>query len=182
MPWIDIGKTAAGATRRAVAAAGGFQFICVLGDDGAIACWGDNWSGQLGIGKAGAPRSCLPEETGGANLVPLPAPAVAIGARGQSTGGGAHACALVASGQVTCWGENDAGQLGTGDTIALMVPSAALAFGARFVPGRLVLGNDHSCATSGDGAAWCWGSNRQGQLGVDVPGDRSLRPTAIALP
>jgi alpha-tubulin suppressor-like RCC1 family protein len=63
-----------------------------------------------------------------------------------------------------------------------MAPSAALAFDARFVPGRLVLGNDHSCATSGDGAAWCWGSNRQGQLGADVPGDRSLRPIAIALP
>ena len=109
----------------------GSQFICVLGDDGAVACWGDNWSGQLGIGKASAPRSCRPEETGGANLVPLPAPAVALGARGQSAGGGAHACAVLATRQVTCWGENDAGQLGTGDTVPLMTPSAALAFGDR---------------------------------------------------
>lgn len=182
LPWIDIGKTAAGATRRAVAAAGGFQFICVLGDDGAVACWGDNWSGQLGIGKASAPRSCRPEETGGANLVPLPAPAVALGARGQSAGGGAHVCALLATRQVTCWGENDAGQLGTGDTVPLMTPSAALAFGDRFVPDRLALGADHSCATSGDGAVRCWGSNRQGQLGVETPDDRLLLPTAIALP
>jgi alpha-tubulin suppressor-like RCC1 family protein len=182
LPWIDLGKTATGATRRAVAAAGGFQFLCVLGDDGALVCWGDNWSGQLGIGRASAPRSCLPEETGAANLVSLPGPAVALGARGQSTGGGAHACALLASGQVTCWGENDDGQLGTGDTASLMTPSAALAFAADFVPDRLVLGDAHSCATSADGAIACWGSNQQGQLGAAASVDRLLSPTAIALP
>ena len=178
LPWIDLGKTAAGATRRAVAAAGGFQFLCVLGDDGAIVCWGDNWSGQLGLGLTSAPRSCRPTETGGANLVSLPGPAVAVGARGQSTGGGAHACALLASGQVTCWGENGHGQLGTGDTAPLMRPSAAIAFGEDFVPDRLVLGDDHSCATSADGAVRCWGSNEQGQLGVEGAGDL-LSPTAL---
>jgi alpha-tubulin suppressor-like RCC1 family protein len=46
----------------------------------------------------------------------------------------------------------------------------------------LALGADHSCATSGDGAVRCWGSNRQGQLGVETPDDRLLLPTAIALP
>jgi alpha-tubulin suppressor-like RCC1 family protein len=182
LPWIDLGTTAAGAARRAVAAAGGFQFLCVLGDDGAIVCWGDNWSGQLGIGRASAPRSCRPEETGGANLVSLPVAAVALGARGQSTGGGAHVCALLASRQVTCWGENDDGQLGTGDTVPLMTPSAALAFGADFIPDSLVLGDHHSCAISADGAAACWGSNREGQLGVDGTDDRRLSPTPIAMP
>ncbi|HXU03943.1 MAG TPA: hypothetical protein VN903_23435, partial [Polyangia bacterium] len=177
-----LGKTATGATRKAVAAAGGFQFICVLGDDGAMACWGDNWSGELGMGMTSAPRSCLPEETGAANVVALPAPAVAVGARGQSAGGGAHACALLASREVTCWGENDSGQLGTGDTVSLLAPSAALAFGEEFIPERLMLGRDHSCATSADGSVRCWGSNRDGQLGVDVTSDRVLSPTAIALP
>src|SRR5262249_1648771 len=38
LPFVDLGKTAAGTARKAVAASGGFQFICVLGDDGAIAC------------------------------------------------------------------------------------------------------------------------------------------------
>ena len=182
LPWVDLGKTAAGATRKAVAAAGGFQFICVLGDDGAVACWGDNFAGQLGIGAASSPRSCVPEETGGAELVPLRAPAVALGARGLSSGGGAHVCARLASGQVTCWGENDLGQLGTGDTVPLMTPSAALALGEDFIPDRLVLGDHHSCATSRDRAVRCWGSNRDGQLGVEVAADRLLLPTAIALP
>jgi alpha-tubulin suppressor-like RCC1 family protein len=182
LPWIDLGKTAAGAARRAVAAAGGFQFLCVLGDDGAIVCWGDNWSGQLGIGRASAPRSCLPEETGGANRVSLPEPALALGARGQSMGGGAHVCALLASRRVTCWGENDDGQLGTGDVLPRTTPSAALAFAADFVPDRLVLGDAHSCAISTDGAVACWGSNHRGQLDADVAAERLSSPTAIALP
>jgi len=182
LPWIDLGKTATGAARKAVTAAGGFQFVCVLGDDGAIACWGDNWSGQLGIGKSSAPRSCQPAETGGANIAWLPGPAVALGARGESTGGGAHACALLASGQVTCWGENDSGQLGTGDTVPRMTPSAPLAFDDDFVPHGLILGNHHSCATSADGAVRCWGSNGEGQLGGVGEGDRVLSPAAIALP
>ena len=181
LPWINIGKTATGATRKAVAAAGGFQFVCVLGDDGAVSCWGDNWSGQLGIGTSSAPRSCQPAETGGAALARLPLPAVALGARGESAGAGAHACALLASGQVMCWGENGSGQLGTGDTVSLTTPSAPLAFGDDFIPGTLVLGNEHSCATSADGAVRCWGSNRDGQLGVEGTGD-SLSPIAIALP
>jgi alpha-tubulin suppressor-like RCC1 family protein len=44
-----------------------------------------------------------------------------------------------------------------------------------------VLGNEHSCATSADGAVRCWGSNRDGQLGVEGTGD-SLSPIAIAPP
>ena len=28
------------------------------------------------------------------------------------------------------------------------------------------VGGDHSCALKGDGSAYCWGSNRYGQLGV----------------
>ena len=181
LPWIDVGKTASGATRKVVAAAGGFQFICVLGDDGAVACWGDNASGQLGIGEAGSPRSCFPEQAGGAHLVTLPARAVALGARGMSPVGGAHVCARLAPGDVTCWGENAAGQLGTGDTTPLLTPSPPLALGDDFVPDRLVLGDEHSCAISTASAVKCWGSNQHGQLGPQVTGDRLLRPTAIAL-
>ncbi|MCW5838099.1 MAG: hypothetical protein KIS78_37255, partial [Labilithrix sp.] len=36
--------------------------------------------------------------------------------------GGAHACALLANGQVHCWGSNDSGQLGDGTTIARSTP------------------------------------------------------------
>ncbi len=171
LEWVDIGTTAAGSPRKAVAFAGGYQFICALGDDGAVKCWGVNLSGQLGLGTTESPRSCAPEETGNAGLVTLPAPAVAIGARGASDGGGAHACALLTNGDVTCWGENAFGQLGTGDTAPLLAPSAPLVFGDGFTPASLVMGNQHSCAISTDRRVKCWGSNQHGQLGPTVMGD-----------
>ena len=75
----------------------------------------DSWVSE----RPARPARVCPRRPVARTLVPLPAPAVALGARGQSAGGGAHACALLASRQVTCWGENDSGQLGTGDTVPL---------------------------------------------------------------
>ncbi len=165
LEWIDIGTTAAGAARKAVALAGGYQSMCVLGDDGVVKCWGTNGSGELGIGTTSDPRSCSPDEMGNAGLVALDAPGVAIGARHE------HACALLATGAVTCWGGNGSGQLGTGDTMTRTSPSAPLAFDDGFVPSGLVLGDDHSCAMTAAGRAKCWGSDAQGQLGPPVTGD-----------
>jgi hypothetical protein len=39
-------------------------------------------------------------------------------------------------------------------------PTLALS-GATFI----TAGNNHFCATKGDGTLWCWGANDQGQLG-----------------
>jgi alpha-tubulin suppressor-like RCC1 family protein len=170
--WVDLGVTAAGNKRRAVGLGGGYQSTCVLGDDGAVACWGPNDSGQLGNGETGIARSCAADEVGDANRVTLPAVAVAIAARGTVDGGGAHACALLDTGALTCWGENGSGQLGTGDTAPLSSPSAPFMLADGFVPQKLVLGNQHTCAVSNDGRFKCWGSNQRGQLGPDATGDR----------
>src|ERR1043165_7745844 len=86
LEWIDIGTTAAGAVRKAVALAAGFQSICVLGDDGVVKCWGTNRSGELGLGTLSDPRSCSPDEMGNAGLVTLPAAATGIAGRFE------HAC------------------------------------------------------------------------------------------
>lgn len=166
LPWIDIGTTAAGAVRKAVAMAAGFQSICVLGDDGAVKCWGTNRSGELGLGTIGDPRSCVPEDMGNAGLVVLPAPATAIAARKE------HVCALLATGHVTCWGVNAHGELGTGDTANRLGPSEPLVFEAGFTPLRLALGDDHACALSAQDRVKCWGSNEYGQLGAPADGDR----------
>ncbi|HEY8924415.1 MAG TPA: hypothetical protein VIU64_08545 [Polyangia bacterium] len=166
LPWIDIGTTAAGTVRKAVAMAAGFQSICVLGDDGVVKCWGTNRSGELGLGTTGDPRSCVPEDMGNAGLVALPAPAKAIAARRE------HVCALLTTGQVTCWGVNTYGELGTGDTNARLSPSEPLVFESGFTPARLALGDDHACALSADDRVKCWGSNQYGQLGAPADGDR----------
>jgi alpha-tubulin suppressor-like RCC1 family protein len=172
LEFVDLGTSAAGGKRKAIALGGGYQSTCVLGDDGAVSCWGPGGSGQLGNGGTESARSCAADEVGDANVVPSLPAAVAIAARGQVDGGGAHACALLATGAMSCWGENGGGQLGTGDTTALLRPSPPLAFPEGFAPRTLVLGNEHTCAISGDNHVECWGSNQAGQLGADATGDR----------
>ena len=55
------------------------------------------------------------------------------GVKALSAGGFLQSCALMKFGGVYCWGNNDYGQLGTGDTTERLVPSLV----AGFVEGNL---------------------------------------------
>lgn len=70
-----------------------------------------------------------------------------------------HTCFLDTDGAVTCWGNNDHGQLGSDDTAARVV---TVSFGRRIA---MVTVGGHSCALDHDGIALCWGPNASGQLG-----------------
>ncbi|HWL43171.1 MAG TPA: hypothetical protein VNQ73_09520 [Ilumatobacter sp.] len=78
-----------------------------------------------------------------------------------------HTCAVVA-GYVQCWGSNVFGQLGTGsygvDSASFDSPAPlrveALADARSIDAGRWL-----SCASTGNGAVWCWGDNSERQLG-----------------
>jgi len=80
----------------------GGQFTCALLSTAAVHCFGDNASGQLGSGSTGSAR-----ETPGA-VTGLTGTVVDV------TTGTSHACAVMSTGQVRCWGLNDQGQLGIG--------------------------------------------------------------------
>jgi alpha-tubulin suppressor-like RCC1 family protein len=89
--------------------------------------------------------------------------------------GHGHACALIEDGTVRCWGFNDQGQLGSGDTQARAVPTQ--------VPGlhgvvQLALAENSSCALLADGTARCWGWNLRGQIG----GGRTEQPRTAPAP
>jgi alpha-tubulin suppressor-like RCC1 family protein len=134
----------------AVAVTAGGRFACALRQGGKVACWGgDNYAGQLGMGKQG-PGSRVP-----ADVVGL-AGAVAIAA------GDSHACALLGNGQVMCWGTNTDHQLGDGTNTARPIPVLV-----RNVSGAMAItaGTNHSCAVLRNGQVVCWGSNRVGELG-----------------
>lgn len=70
---------------------------------------------------------------------------------------------LIHDGRVYCWGNNDAGQLGTAtDMGGRLSPSE--------VPGiadarSVAVSRRHACALTANGDVYCWGSNDQGQLG-----------------
>lgn len=84
--------------------AAGKAFACALTTAGAVWCWGENTASQIGDATAGSPRLAP------AQVSNLGGTAVDVVA------GGAHACAVLSSGEVRCWGDNSAGQLGMGGT------------------------------------------------------------------
>ena len=113
-----------------------------------------------------------------APAVPVPpavaAPAVRLNVsfeRTSASAGGRHSCVVGSDARLTCWGANDAGQLGTGDLEGHDEP-AAVASDTRF--SQVTAGGAHSCAVSTDAAVFCWGDGERGQLGT---GARTLRAT-----
>jgi hypothetical protein len=81
------------------AVAVGTSHSCAVMLSGAVKCWGYNVHGQLGDGTTVA--SQVPVDVVGLSSGVV---ALAVGDR--------HACALLATGAVKCWGDNSTGQLG----------------------------------------------------------------------
>jgi alpha-tubulin suppressor-like RCC1 family protein len=103
-----------------------------------------------------------------------------------------HTCGLVANGQAWCWGQNSAGQLGDGTTrfSADPVPVAGgLSFESLAVGGGNIIVDDgagismkggFSCGIAAGGKAYCWGSNRLGQLGLGTADSQAITPQPVA--
>jgi serine/threonine protein kinase/alpha-tubulin suppressor-like RCC1 family protein len=96
--------------------------------------------------------------------------------RRATVAGGTHTCAVTGDGTAYCWGGNDNGQLGDGNTTRRSAPGP--------VDGPLSLavisaGVTHTCGVAPDGTAHCWGSNESGQLGDGTAsGHAEPRPVA----
>jgi alpha-tubulin suppressor-like RCC1 family protein len=92
--------------------------------------------------------------------------------------GDAHSCALSETGAVYCWGDNDAGQLGTGSTASARY-AVPVESGEAFI--SIVAGGRHTCALTALGQAWCWGANDWGQAGA-TPGLMIAEPRPVDTP
>jgi alpha-tubulin suppressor-like RCC1 family protein len=142
--------------------AGGFH-TCALLDTGGVQCWGYNNDGQVGDGT-------LESKAGPVDVKGLDSGVVAI------SSGGYHACALLDTGEVRCWGWNSNGQLGDGTRKDSTAPVDI----AELPPGivSIACGYQHTCALTGMGAIRCWGNNFYGQLGDGKTAD-SWAPVAV---
>ena len=87
----------------------------------------------------------------------------------QLTAGPTHTCGVTPAGKAYCWGQDDFGQLGSGDRVYRnkgMQPYPVEVYGGlRFT--QIVAGGGHTCALEVRGRAYCWGDNGQSQVGQD---------------
>ena len=131
--------------------------------DGAAYCWGIGSNGRLGTGNQSSAIAPVAVDTSASSA--LQGKIVS-----QLAIGSGHSCSL-AEGAVYCWGANVYGQLGNGNTTQQSYPVAVDTSASSALQGKTVtnlgLGstNNTTCALA-NGAAYCWGLNAAGQLGI----------------
>jgi alpha-tubulin suppressor-like RCC1 family protein len=158
-----------GSGRTAKSITTGTGYTCAILDDDSVKCWGRGHAGQLGHGKTTSvdspPNSPINLGSG------ITAKAI--------TAGNFHTCAVIDNSSIKCWGKNDSGQLGQGNTnnrgdgsneMGDNLPAVDL--GAGKTARAISTGDRHTCAILDNASIKCWGKNDSGQLGL---GDNSTR-------
>jgi alpha-tubulin suppressor-like RCC1 family protein len=147
-----------------IAIEAGDDHTCAVTARGKVQCWGYNEYGQLG------------NQTQESSSIPQQVRDLSGDVVGLAAGWG-HTCALTSGGQVWCWGNNEMGQLGTGqkDKVSLEpVMVKALGDTVRQITGA----GGQTCARLLDDVVKCWGNNKYGQLGDRTAQTKSL-PVAL---
>jgi len=174
---------------------------CSLDGAGNVECWGANDAGNLGTGGVAWHQTPKPlpgvnwsaislgrtislgisagklywwgTEHYSDTYVDAPTPILASFVDfTQVASGHGHACALRGNGDLYCVGENDKGQLGTGDAVGRSTP---VLIGAGFT--QVAAGQDHTCGVQSTNIL-CWGGNEFGAVGDNSSTDRSS-PTLV---
>ena len=160
----------------------GATYSLALTINGRMFAWGQNTSGQLGLGDTAQRTS----------PTPVPFPAGVNRWRTVVAGGGfeiapMQSLALTSDGRLFVWGGNDFGQLGLGDSGVGTNRNTP-----TFVPfpdgvtewSSIAAGLRTSFALTPDGRLFAWGSNSFGQLGLGDSGfgTQRLVPTFVPFP
>src|SRR5690606_32768258 len=115
-------------------------------------CWGANARNQLRAGSTVDRR-------------PTPGAVPEVSQARSIAAGVLHTCALEAlSDDVLCWGNNEFVQLGTTQAVSTSEIVRNSVSGAVEVG----IGLEHTCVRAA-GSVWCWGGNRNSQLGGSTP-------------
>ncbi len=159
-----------GAGRSVRAVSAGNLHTCAVLDNASVKCFGEGDNGRLGYGATTDIGRTTASMGDG-----LPAVDLGMGRTAKLLAtGAAHTCVVLDNDAVKCWGLNDDGQLGLGDTNArgdgagemgdaLPAVSLGLSAGVRVV--AIAAGDAHSCVLLSSGAVQCWGAGGNGRLG-----------------
>ena len=140
----------------------GAHHSCAIVEDQSLWCWGLNNAGQLGVD---APETEF-----------AVAERVATDRDWQMVSAGdEHTCAIDDGGGLYCWGDNSRGQLGFSPENPRQPQQVDEGHTGPW--DTVSAGGSHTCAITADsGELYCWGSNADGQLGVeDAPSDSEMQ-------
>lgn len=139
-----------GLSSGALAVSAGGEHACAVTSTGAVVCWGNNASGQLGNNSTTESH------------VPVPVTGLSSGVVAVSASP-THTCALTVTGGLKCWGSNVFGQLGNNTTTDSLSPVDVVGLSSGVV--RVIAADFGTCALTVTGGVKCWGNNYSGQLG-----------------
>jgi alpha-tubulin suppressor-like RCC1 family protein len=147
------------------AIATGIGHSLALDLDGQVWAWGQNASGQVGLGSA-------------VGTVPMPTKVPGLTGIQRIAASGNYSLALDSDGQVWAWGQNTSGQVGTG-TPSIAVPLPVRVTGLPAIR-AIAAGLNHVLALDTAGGVWAWGQNTSGQVGTGATSTTVLTPTRMA--
>jgi alpha-tubulin suppressor-like RCC1 family protein len=119
-----------------------------------VSAWGGNSQGQIGIGTTALAQS-------------TPVQVQQLTSVADVSAGLYFSLAVTPDGQVWAWGDNSAGQLGTGGGNPDVPQPVAGLNGIKQVSGGQA---SNPLALRSDGTVWTWGDNTQGELGNNTSG------------
>ena len=161
----------------------GFELSCHLSTAGSVRCWGEGENGQAGYEVTGNTKAIGDEDNEmGQNLKTVElgtdktAKFITVGDNPTGTTSSelnTHVCAVLNDDTVKCWGGNNFGQLGLGDTGNRGNDSTKMGdnlpivdLGTDRTAKVISAGEHYTCAILDNNEVKCWGKNDKGQLGL----------------
>jgi len=147
----------------------------IISSTGSLFTWGRNFVGQLGLGHASTIGDSGSEMGEYLEAVNVGSGRSVV----QFQGGSEHSCVILDNFNVKCFGKNNFGQLGYGDTSNRGISANQMGdylpevnLGSGFTAQSLHLGRFHSCVVLNDNSFKCFGDNQFGQLGIGNTNDQ----------
>jgi len=167
--------------RFAISIDSGDYHSCAVLDNGEMYCWGRQDYGNMGTGKGNIASNNadfkikIPVKV----EIPLDKSVSFMGV------GEYHGCAVMTDNSLWCWGLNDHGEIGLGNTSSSNseIIRKPMEIDMQFYNPIIAidLGPESTCTLHDDGLLNCWGENQYGEVGNGLIGGDTSSPVPIQL-